>query len=590
MKKTFINGAFMLLSLAASAQLKVTVKSFDLESINKNKGWNLYSGFTDAGGNTIIKLGQPKCDQTTSAGVVTTYGVAWDFEELTFDKELNYLKSTPKNFENSAEALKYENVLGKTYSASNISFNAGASINELTANDFGKTFVIPTAGLTGVSKISLARIESEVKAIMNNKGTAPIGCNQYPILNVLSSESITEEKGQKWMHIKSFPQINHAVSFFQVDGEGYPKGKMNYVLRRFNGNLEKDKKLHLVFEYNNTIQILDVTKQDGSKDYVLISQTSNKYAPKGLEIKASDFAEIIYIDGNSLEIKFKESIKLPYSKWFARETVVTNDKTVLVFGPISNKNDYLEMPKSALTIADAKIFKNIVNDPKNSPNLLVLKINNNKVESIVLNTVEDAKKVTHIIGGSNKKSSGIPVFNYPSTAENSNAFSIIRKNNRRIYTKGNKIIFCYQALIEGSTSKPPTLGDMTVAIFDNTGKIEKMFLVPESDFANYEEYFNANNSKMYWLTYDYVTLNKETMPCVYEAKKVPNMIATIPQLSVIDLTGNTASDIQKITSEEWGIDAKNPVVANTENEIIFQGKSTSKKAKDSELVLIRVEK
>lgn len=581
----------MVCTLAASAQLKVTIKSFDLESINKNKGWNLYSGFTDDAGNTIIKLGQPKCDQTTSAGTVTTYGVAWDFEELAFDKELNYLKSTPKSFENSAEALKYENVWGKTFNVSNISFNASATLYGLTANDFGKTFVIPTAGLTGVNKISLARIESEVKAILNNKGTASVGCNQYPILNVLSSESTKEEKGQKWMHIKSFSQINHAVSFFQVDGEGYPKGKMNYVLRRFNGNLETDKKLHMVFEYNNAIQILEVTKQDGNKDYVLISQTSDKYAPKGLEIKAADFAEIIYIDGNSLEIKFQESIKLPYSKWFARETVVTNDGSVLVFGPISNNNNtYLEMPGSGLTIADAKIFKNIVNDPKNSPNLLALKINNNKVESIVLNTVEDAKKVTHVIGGSNKKSSGIPVFNYPSTAENTNGFSIIRKNNRRIYSKNNKIIFCYQAHLEGSTSKPPTLGDMTVAVFDNTGKVEKMFLVPESDFANYEEYFSADNSKMYWISYDYVTPNKETMPSVYEAKKVPNMIATIPQLSVIDLTTNTASDIQKITSEEWGVDAKNPVVANTENELIFQGKTTSKKAKDSELVFIRVEK
>jgi hypothetical protein len=167
--------------------------------------------------------------------------------------------------------------------------------------------------------------------------------------------------------------------------------------------------------------------------------------------------------------------------------------------------------------------------------------------SIVANTIEDAKKVTQVIGGSSKKSSGTPVFNYPSTAENANVFSVITKYNRAIYSKNNKIIVCYQALIQGSTSKPPTLGDLTVAIFDNNGKVEKMFLLPESEFANNEEYFNADDSKMYWITYDYLSLNKQTLgPGVYEAKKVPKTIATIPQISVIDLSTLTATNIQKI--------------------------------------------
>jgi hypothetical protein len=89
------------------------------------------SGSTDESGNTIIKLGQPKCDQNTKGTTVTTYGVAWDFEELAFDKDLNYLKSTPKSFENSIEALKYEAVWGKTFSAMNISLSAGATLNGL---------------------------------------------------------------------------------------------------------------------------------------------------------------------------------------------------------------------------------------------------------------------------------------------------------------------------------------------------------------------------------------------------------------------------------------------------------------------------
>ncbi len=46
----------MVCTLVASAQLKITTKLFDLENINKNKGWNLCSEFTDESRNTVIKI------------------------------------------------------------------------------------------------------------------------------------------------------------------------------------------------------------------------------------------------------------------------------------------------------------------------------------------------------------------------------------------------------------------------------------------------------------------------------------------------------------------------------------------------------
>ena len=583
-------AASMLLN-TANAQLQVSTKSFDLESINRNKNWYLYSGFSDANGNPVIKIGQSKCDQSRSGNVVTTYGLAWDFEELAFDKELNYIKSTPKSFANSAEAMQYEPIWGKTYNASNFSLIAGASLTGLTGADLGKSFVMVTSNAFGGSKISSVRVETEVKGVMNKQGTQVIGCNQYPTLNVLGSESVKTSKEQKWMHVKSFPRVSSCVSLFQVDGEGYPEKKMNYVLRKFNASLQSDKDLVMTFEYNNAVQLVEVETSSQTKDYVLVSQTCDKFAPKGLAVKEAAYAEIIYVDGNTFEIKFKQEVQLPYTKWYAREAVSMKDGSFLVFGPAGKDNkSYLEMPGAALQIADGAVYKNIANGPKNSPNLLMLKIKNNKVESLVANTIEDAQKVTQVVGGSAKKSSGTPIFNYPSTVENANAFSKISKNNRRIYTMNDKLIVCYQPHIESSIAKGITWGDLTVAIFDNTGKVEKMFTLPENAYANYEEYFSADNKKMYWITYDYETLNKETMPSVYDAKKVPNTIATIPHISVIDLSANTATAIQKISSEEWGVEAQHSVVANTENEIIFQGKSTSKKAKDSDLILIKVTK
>jgi hypothetical protein len=220
-KKVCSVAALSIFSLAAFAQLQVETKSFDLESVKKEK-WKMFSGYKSPEGNLVIKLGQPKCDQVTSSGVVTTNGVAWDFEELEFDKDLNYLKSTSKNFSNSAEALQYEPVWGKTFSASNVSFANGGSLENLNPSDFGKTFVMPTASAIGTGKVSTARVESEVKGVLNSKGTAAVGCNQYPVLKILSSESVKDEKGQKWALGKAFPSSGSAVMFFSSKRKWFP--------------------------------------------------------------------------------------------------------------------------------------------------------------------------------------------------------------------------------------------------------------------------------------------------------------------------------------------------------------------------------
>jgi hypothetical protein len=358
--------------------------------------------------------------------------------------------------------------------------------------------------------------------------------------------------------------------------------QINSTLLRKNSTVicKGEKELILNIDFNTTYDIIAVEKANNEKDYVLVFQSCNKFAPKGIPVKDADYAELYYIDGNTLEIKLKQVLKLPYTNWFVREAFLTPNNELFVFGPAGNDNkSHTEMP-GFYGASDFKSYKNRVNDPENSPNLIVVKIKDNKFESIVANTIEDASKVLKVVEGSSKKSKSTPIYNYPSTPENANVFSVIKKYNRRIYYKNNKMIVCYQAHVKGSTSKPPTYGDMTIAIFDNTGKIEKMFIVPENDYSNFEEYFSADDKKMYWITHDYLSLNKQTLgPGWYEAKKVPNTIATIPQLSVIDLTNYNATPLQKISSEEWGIDAANPVVVNTEQELIFQGKSTAKKSK-----------
>jgi hypothetical protein len=245
--KSMALAGLVAIGSSAQAQLKITAKPFDLESINKNKNWYLYTGFADASGNPVIKLGQSKCDQVTSGSTVTTYGLAWEFEELTFDKELNFLKSTPKSFANTMEALQYEPVWGKTFGASNVSLSAGASLGGLKGSDLGKTFVSFTGNVVGGVKVSAIRVETEVKGVMNKQGTAAVGCNQYPTLNVLSSESVKDQKDQKWGAAINFSSVGSAVGFFQVSGNGFPADKFNIVAKKFNSNLQGRKRAY--FKY-----------------------------------------------------------------------------------------------------------------------------------------------------------------------------------------------------------------------------------------------------------------------------------------------------------------------------------------------------
>jgi hypothetical protein len=589
MKKIVTVLCMALFSLNVMAQLKVTTKTFDLESIKKHQGWQLYAGYGQ-NDQLVLKLGKASCDMEVKNDLVTAHGLAWDFEELYFDKDLNYLHATSKKFDNTVEAMKYEPVWGKTYQATAISLTAGVTLTNLEPADLGELFVVPVANLTGLNKIGRIRVVSKSNAVLNSKGTAAVGCNQIPALKEEGTQPFKQQKGQKWMHIKSFPGKKSCVSLLQVAGDGFPDNKMNYVLQRFNSGLEAEKTLQLSFDYNNSLQIAEVKKLNGQTDYVLISLSCNKFGPKGSKDKPANYAEVIYVDGNQLSISMQETIELPYTRWWMRETVVLNNGDVLLFGPAGKDNkSYIEMPGAALQFADTKIYKNIINNGKESPNLISIKISNNKVAKINAITPKDAQVKTQLISGNDKKSKGVVVFNYPSTAENAQFASVIRKYNRQIYQQNGYILFAYQALPDAS-AKGPVYGDMTLLLFNQDGALEKCFLSPENTYANNDECFSSDGKKLYWLIHDYESLNKMVVPSVYEGKKIPSMVASIPYLSVIDLESLTASNAQAIQSKEWGIDARNPIVANTHNELVLQGRSAAKKVKQSDLVLIKIEK
>jgi len=76
------------------------------------------------------------------------------------------------------------------------------------------------------------------------------------------------------------------------------------------------------------------------------------------------------------------------------------------------------------------------------------------------------------------------------------------------------------------------------------------------------------------------------------AKKIKTMIAGNLHLASIDLNNLTTSNFEWLGKEQWALNYSAPVVVKNDvaDEIVFQGRTLNKKAKDSELVLIKVSK
>jgi hypothetical protein len=70
------------------------------------------------------------------------------------------------------------------------------------------------------------------------------------------------------------------------------------------------------------------------------------------------------------------------------------------------------------------------------------------------------------------------------------------------------------------------------------------------------------------------------------------MIAGNLHLAKIDLNSGTSTNFEWLGKDQWAVNFSAPVVVKDDNsnEIIFQGRTLNKKAKDSELVFIKVSK
>ena len=134
-------------------------------------------------------------------------------------------------------------------------------------------------------------------------------------------------------------------------------------------------------------------------------------------------------------------------------------------------------------------------------------------------------------------------------------------------------------------------GNMITMIFDEKGKLSAHLIKPEDTYSWSDQFFTSDEKKMYWAVYDYSTLNKlENEMGKMFSKEVPNMVAANLHVVEVNLTNNTASDVTCIGCGQVAISEKSPVLVNSDKEMVFLGRTLDKKAKDSELVLVKIAK
>lgn len=573
------------ITFLSSAQVNYTAAKFDLQSIDAHKSYFFYPGSIDTQGNYLVKMGIGNCNTSTSYSSSGSYtiktttfnDISYDFLELKFDKEFQFLGKTDKHFNTSWDAQSYAPVYKSMINPVPHGISATLPPTNITPEYFTTGTVHPTISFTGFKVSSFGFTNKTVGS--GNTCTEQIVAYQNDVI------SPKEEKGQKWYPMTSAHYPGGGDILFSTVGVYPEKDVAHFILQRYNMNLEVEKSVLIPVKFNPAVRLLQVEKGKGRKDYILVVQTATKYS-RDLPIKSADYVEFIYIDGETLDIKFRAESQLTYSQWFAN-TVVKTDDGIIIMGPAGKDNKtQIAMPGHAEFYDNPKGAP-LVNSPKELPNYQLVKLNVNakKVEWVNGVSAEVAQRKVEVLSGLSTKVKSTPIFTIPgSVLANISTANVITN-----YVNGKLIISAQQLLGAGELEDR---GSMFTMIFDSKGNLEKYLIKPETTFAQHQIFFSGDKKTMYWVNYELATLND--IP--YEngsgalSKKVPSMFAANLHWVTIDLTTNNASNITVIGDNTWAISANNPVMLETNDEIVFVGREISKKAKDSDLIMVKVDK
>lgn len=546
MKKSIVLGLFSTLLFNANAQVEITTKSLDLESVNKQKNWFVKGAGVDrTTGKTYLNFTKTICDVDKKVDgnmLVTTYhGLRYDVDKLYFDESLNYVETVSKKYASTKEAVE-DGILifGKKLTIPYDPFFP----YELTNAHLFTTVV--TYGYSAGADVVSSYVGIDVN------GTTKLGLD-YCIENLKrhkgSSTANRQSKGEKWYPIYSNPVPNGGNMLYSTVGV-IGEDKQHYIFRKFDKDLNLVKEQTFTFDYQCIIVAKSIEKSPGQFDYVFVALPLEVKKSK-IKVTAANNYEYFYIDGNTYDIKEHVTFQAPKSRWVIDKVIHENNATYIIGGCSNSNTEYTDYAKGP--------------SDNDYQNLQVAKFENGKLV-------------------------------YINSASNSDLQNVLKtsdqfKSTSKITTKmlgttlnlaGNKLVYQGRQYVSG-TNFP----GLQAFVINDKGSIETVLSMKGEDLGSSAS-FSKDGNKFYWFSYDMGKYNKfkDGIISASKSKFLVNSLAVV----TFDLPNNQIASYQNLENEDWAISHTNPFLMEDENKILMLGYKITKKAKESEVVFVSIKK
>lgn len=550
MKKTIITTAFGISFLALNAQVEVTTKNFDLESVDKHKKWQFKgAGIDPQSGKTYINFIQPECLASVSSDASyvykTFYGFKYKVDKLIFDENFNYVETINKSYPSTKEAMQDGiPIFGRK-------FHMG--FDPLFPYQMDSSYMFKNVVTYGYTR---------GKDVISHYVTLqPNGCSEYPKRFEEVSGANRSSKNETW-----YPQFNHPIPnggniLYNTVGVS-KENKQHYVFRKFDKDLNILKEQTFSFDYSCLLTAKVVEKGPGEFDFVFISTPIEAKKSKLKQNPANSY-EYFYVDGNTYEIKEHDFFTAPNSRWAIDKVIRDNNATYIIGGCGEKNNSY----------ADVKGFTE-----DDYENLQVAKFEGGKL--VYIKSVSNAELLKAL-----KFSQEFKINSKVSLKMIGTTLDVV--DNKLIYQGG---------LIQGGNSGYSVMGQaingykylgIQAFVINENGNIDGVLSV-KGEETNAKVSFSKDGKKFYLFLTDQDKYNKHKDGMIYASKSK----FLVNSLSVItyDFDAKNIAKYQNLENEEWAVSHIDPILMENEDRILMLGYKLTKKAKDSEVVFITIKK
>lgn len=550
MKKSIISSVFGLMLLTLNAQVEVTTKNFDLESVDKHKKWQFRgAGIDSLTGKTYINFIQPVCDVSVTSDAsysYTTYkGFKYNVDKLIFDENFNYQETINKSYSSTKEAL----VDGIPIFGRKFYVKYDPTFPYQIDNTYLFTNVV-TYGYTRGKDVISHYIGLQVNA-----------CSETAKRFEENSGANRQSKSETWYPLFNHPIPNGGNILYATAGVA-AEDKQHYVFRKFDKDLNILKEQTFSFDYTCLLTAKVVEKGPGEFDFVFIAAPMEAKKTKLKQNPANNY-EYFYVDGNTYEIKEHEVFTAPNSRWVIDKVIRNKNATYIIGGCGEKNNSYAEV-KGA--------------DEDDYLNLQVAKFENGKLVYVKSTTNEELLKALNA-SQEFKTNSKISLKMVGTTLD------VV--NNKLVYQGG---------LIQGGNSGYSVMGQsingykylgIQAFVINENGTVDAVLSV-KGEQTNAKVSFSKDGNKFYLLLTDQEKYNKHKDGIIYADKSK----FLVNSLSIItyDFVSKNIAKYQNLENEEWAVSHIDPILMENEDRIIMLGYKLTKKAKESEVVFITIKK